>query len=112
MNKKLNLIWLFSLLMMVQVCFVSCNKDDDEDTVSVSDLNTTIISTWKSVSMSEYVDGKKFNETTCSDDYYFLIEFKSDGTYAATDLIEGEKDTYDGTWKLDGDKLIKLSQVP
>lgn len=105
MNKKLNLIWLFSLLMMVQVCFVSCNKDDDEDTVSVADLKTAIIGTWKSVTMSADIDGKKFEQNS-TDQFYSIIEFKSDGSYVATDLIDGEKDTDNGTWKLDGDKLI------
>ena len=66
MNNKKNLLWLLSLLMIVSVSFVSCNKDDDDNDV---DLNTAIIGTWKSVSDILYIDGvKDDDESEISDD--------------------------------------------
>lgn len=73
MNKKINLIWLLSLLMMVQVGFLSCNKDDDDDEVSTADLKTALIGSWKKVSHVSYVDGKEstdFSQYYDDDDYY------------------------------------------
>lgn len=112
MNKKINLIWLFSLLMMVQVGFVSCNKDDDDDAVSTADLKTSIIGVWKEMSEVWYIDGKEVDDTEYeySDDDYTVEEFKSDGTYVESEYINGKVDTseeYHGTWKLEGDMLTQ-----
>ncbi len=110
MNKK-NLLWLLSLLMMVQVSFVSCNKDDDDDEVSVADLKTSFIGVWKEISDVCYVDGKEIKEESdyYTDDEYYTEEFKSDGTYLGLHYENGKEDTSyktHGTWKLEGDILI------
>ena len=104
MNKK-NLLWLLSLLMIVSVSFVSCNKDDDDNDV---DLNTAIIGTWKSVSDIWYIDGVKDDDKSgISDDNNTVYEFKSDGTGSSvtyTNLIGDISNTF--TWKIDGSNLI------
>lgn len=103
MNKKNYLIWLLSLLMIVSVSFVSCNKDDVDNDV---DLNTAIIGTWKSVSDIWYIDGVKDDDKSgISDDNNTVYEFKSDGTgssviYTLRDI----SNTF--TWKIDGSNLI------
>ena len=111
MNKK-NLLWLLSLLMMVQVSFVSCNKDDDDedDVVPISDLKTAIIGTWKELSDELYMDNKVVKEESIYHDdiNYYEFEFKSDGTYLDRKFKDGkevENYDYDGTWTLDGDKI-------
>lgn len=111
MNKKINLIWLLSLLMMVQVGFVSCNKDDDDDVVvSTADLKTAIIGTWKELSDELYMDNKVVKEESIyhDDNNYYVFEFKSDGTYLDRKFKDGkevENYDYSGTWTLDGDKI-------
>lgn len=110
MNKK-NLLWLLSLLMIVQVSFVSCNKDDDDDEVSVADLKTSFIGVWKEISDVWYVDGKEIKGESdyYTDEEYYTEEFKSDGTYLGLHYENGKEDTSyktHGTWKLEGDKLI------
>ena len=106
MNNKKNLLWLLSLLMIVSVSFVSCNKDDDDNDV---DLNTAIIGTWKSVSEILYIDGVKDDEESeiSDDDNNTVYEFKSDGTGSSvtyTNLISDISYTF--TWKIDGSNLI------
>ena len=110
MNKKKNLLWLLSLLMIVSVSFTSCNKDDDDD----DDLKTAIIGKWKSVSNVFYVDGVKDDEESeiADDGYYSVVEFKSDGTYLTNQYEDGKKvKSYTGTWKVEGTKLISKNDV-
>ena len=106
MNKKKNLLWLLSLLMIVSVSFTSCNKDDDDDV----DLKTAIIGKWKSVSDVYYVDGVDDGDPDIYDEnYYYLLEYKSDGTYTNTLFQNGEESKHSGgagTWKIEGNKLI------
>ena len=107
MNKKKNLLWLLSLLMIVSVSFTSCNKDDDDDV----DLKTAIIGKWKSVSDVYYVDGKEIRDESVyyTDDRYYVDELKSDGTYLDLRFVNGvldEKENDLGEWKLEGDTLI------
>ena len=111
MNKKKNLLWLLSLLMIVSVSFTSCNKDDDDDVVPVADLKTAIIGKWKSVSDVVYVDGKEIRDESeyYTDDKYYVDELKSDGTYLDLRFVNGKRDpSYKthGTWELKGDILI------
>jgi len=110
MNKK-NLLWLLSLLMIVQVSFVSCNKDDDDDEVSPADIKTAIIGTWKSVSIECYYDGVKDDEETeiSDDNNYELEEFKSDGTFSYSYYYNDVKeDGSTGTWTIDGSKITYI----
>ena len=116
MNKKINLIWLLSLLMMVQVCFVSCHKDDDDDVVvSTADLKTALIGSWKQVSDVYYEDGKEssLDSEYYDDNTYYVNVFNSDGTYSGYGVLNGKIDenkefwrSIHGDWKLDGNKLI------
>ena len=99
---------------MVQVGFVSCNKDDDDDEVSTADLKTALIGSWKKVSHVSYVDGKEstdFSQYYDDDDYYVEV-FNSDGTFSGYGVVDGKKDEegdswrlINGKWQLDGDKL-------
>ena len=111
MNKKKNLLWLLSLLMIVSVSFTSCNKDDDDDdVVSVADLKTALIGTWKELSDELYLDNKVVEDESIyhDDKNYYEYEFKSDGTYVNRKYEDGKMvETYDysGTWTLNGDQL-------
>ena len=104
MNKK-NLLWLLSLLLIVSVSFVSCNKDDDDNDV---DLNTAIIGTWKSVSHVLYIDGVKDDDESeiSDDDNNTVYEFKSDGTGSSVIYTNLGDVSNTFTWKIDGSNLI------
>ena len=105
MNNKKNLLWLLSLLLIVSVSFVSCNKDDDDNDV---DLNTAIIGTWKSVSHIMYIDGVKDDDKSgiSDDDSNSVYEFKSDGTGSSVIYTKLGDVSNTFTWKIDGSNLI------
>ena len=93
MNKKLNYAWLLSLLMIFSITFVSCSKDDDEDSIKQEDL----IGTWKGE--KEVLEAAGDSEDQSLDE---TIEFKNDGTYT---LKEEGFSAENGKWTLSGSKL-------
>ena len=91
--KKINFLWLVSILMLLPIGFVSCSDDDDEGVGSASDL----VGTWEVTHNVWYEkeNGVKKDGDTDDDKGDLRIIFKEDGTY-----ISGEKDE-DGNWDWD-----------
>ena len=79
--------------MIFSITFVSCSKDDDEDSIKQEDL----IGTWKGE--KEVLEAAGGSEDLSLDE---TIEFKGDGNY----ILKEEGTTIgSGKWSLSGSKL-------
>jgi hypothetical protein len=96
--KKQNLVWLFSLLIIVSACFVSCNKDDDGDDNKVN--ADAIYAMWQPVSVEGYYilegEKQKNNVTLTGSSVYDGLSFTLYG-------VSGKVSYYDGS---DPQKLV------
>jgi hypothetical protein len=100
--KKLSI--LFVAVLALGISFVSCSKDDDNET------SGSIEGKWNHSKVQSTIDGKVLpetdyeNEPGCNKDF---LELKTDGV-SKSGFYEGKDCTLDldvSTWKKDGNKL-------
>lgn len=101
--------YLFLLFAFVSVAVFSCSKDDDNN--SQPD-NAKIVGTWNAQSVHTVIETKddeeKFEETNTYEDDggdYSTITFKSDGSYTAKSVADGQTESSRGTYSLKKGKL-------
>lgn len=75
--KKINILWLISILMLLPISLVSCSDDDEEGVGSASEL----VGTWECTYDYYYekMNGKILYEEE-NDDIGHRIKFNADGT--------------------------------
>lgn len=80
--KKINFLWLISILMLLPTSFISCSDDDDEEVVG--DF-AELLGTWQLTRVDgwELCDehGKDDLTEIVSEDEASFYDFKEDGTY-------------------------------
>lgn len=100
--RKINFLWLISILMLMPISFTSCSDDDDE-IGSVSEL----VGTWEIVSRTYQwkEDGKVTEEGTESDND-LRITFNEDGTCKAAEYYNNKwNEDEPGTWSYKNGKI-------
>ncbi len=106
--KKINFLWLVSILMLLPIGFVSCSDDDDEGVGSASDL----VGTWEMTLNVWYEkkNGEIVDEGT-DDEGGLRIIFKEDGTYMAGEYSDGNWD-WEGpySWSYKDGKVTSIDE--
>lgn len=101
--KKLNYLWMLSLLMFVSINFSACSDGNDD----VLDSSTELVGLWESVSYEgwEKEDGEIIDEWDEKDDES-RIHFKVDGTWVTYEYWQGDWNLCDiGTWEYKDNKV-------
>ena len=90
--KKINFLWLVSILMLLPIGFVSCSDDDDEVGSDEIGSSANLVGVWELVPDKTWVkeNGEIIYDT--DEGSSIVIEFKADGTW---NLVYEEDE---GTW--------------
>ena len=99
--KKINFLWLVSILMLLPIGFVSCSDDDDEVGSDEIGSSANLVGVWKLVPDKTWVkeNGEIIYDT--DEGSSLVIEFKADGTWNMVGHYTGEYLVYEedeGTW--------------
>jgi hypothetical protein len=102
-KKFFSTVAFFMIMLLTTVSFTSCSDDDDDEKGATS----TLVGTWVLTASEGYTiyNGKKYEhkETYTVEEQEFVLELNADGTY----VYDGEST---GTWKMDGDKLMIITE--
>lgn len=100
--KKINFLWLISILMLIPISFTSCSDDDDE-IGSASEL----VGTWEIVSRTyQQKEGGKVIEEGTENDNDSRVTFNEDGTCKVAEYYNNKWDwDQSGTWSYKNGKI-------
>jgi hypothetical protein len=104
--KKLNVFKNCLLMILSLVCFIGCNKNDNEE--------KTLIGTWQGVSQKTYEKDKETgaisNESMeyFTDDYLLTYVFKEGGIFETNE----SNGSLIGSWTYEGNRLSTVLTIP
>ncbi len=91
-------VFVFSLLALIT--FAGCKKYEDGPTISLASKKARLVNVWKLD--KAFVNGTELTLTTDDKDDY--TEFKKDGVYSETTVVNNVSNTTTGTWDFDDSK--------
>lgn len=101
----------FTLIFMVLLSFsVNCSGDNERaEGINIEGIWGIIDLTYKTPEGTQKVMEAEIKNGTATTDFYFM----KDGKFKQTSNMSGSGtlDTYEGTWKLTGEKLIITLQI-